>query len=62
VARDTFEDVDQRDVERRPDGLGNALVIFTTLILLAACFVMQKALKDHYNAGMFADKSASANP
>jgi hypothetical protein len=62
MARDTYEDVDQRDTEAKPEVLGTVLVIFTTIALLAACWVMQKGLKDHYNAGMFAEKTASGAP
>ena len=59
MARDIYEDHDEVSEAPR-DGLGNGLVILTTLVLLAACFFMQKALGKHYNAGMFADKTKSA--
>ena len=52
MARETFEDVD----EVRTDSLANGVVIMTTLLLVAAIFVMQKGLKDHFNAGMMASK------
>jgi hypothetical protein len=56
MARETFEDVD----EVRPDHLANGVVIMTTLLLVAAIFVMQKALKDHFNGGMMASKEVAA--
>jgi hypothetical protein len=59
MARDSFEDVDKADAESGPDHLANAVVILTTVVLLAACFVMQKGLAKHFNAGMFADKTAA---
>ncbi len=59
MARDIYEDHDE--VSEAPgERLSGGLVIITTLVLLVACFCMQKALKDHYNQGMFADKKASA--
>jgi hypothetical protein len=56
MARETFEDVD----EVRTDSLANGVVIMTTILLLAAIFVMQKGLKEHFNAGMMASKDAPA--
>jgi hypothetical protein len=32
----------------------------TTIVLLGAVFLMQKGLKDHFNAGMMASKEAPA--
>lgn len=62
MARDTYTDVDEADSESKPDVLGTAIVVLTTLVLLVATYVMQTALKDHYNAGMFADKTKTAPP
>lgn len=59
MARDIYEDADAVDAEPSGEGLSNALVIVTTILLLGACIVMQQALKKHFNAGMFADKNAS---
>lgn len=59
MARDVYEDSDAVDAEPKKEGLVNGLVIVTTLILLGACIVMQQALKKHFNAGMFADKTDS---
>ncbi len=57
MARDIYEDHDELEGEAPKDGLGNGLVIMTTIILLVACWAMQTALKDHFNAGMFAEKT-----
>ncbi len=57
--RDRFEDYDEHSPEPKRDGLATGLVCLTTLVLLAAVFFMQKALKDHFNAGMFKDKGAA---
>ena len=54
MARDIYEDADAVDAEPKGEGLSNALVIVTTILLLGACIVMQQALKKHFNAGMFA--------
>ena len=59
MARDIYEDADAVDAEPKGEGLSNALVIVTTILLLGACIVMQQALKKHFNAGMFAGKSDS---
>jgi hypothetical protein len=61
MARDIYEDHDEVSEAPR-DGLGNGLIILTTLVLLAAIFFMQKALKEHYNAGFMADKTKAAPP
>ncbi|MCA9315637.1 MAG: hypothetical protein R3F05_11635 [Planctomycetota bacterium] len=55
MARDIYEDHD--DTQAPKEGLGNALVYITFLMLALAVFMAQKALKDQYNAGMLADKS-----
>lgn len=57
MARDVYQDHDE-DVEVRRDGLGNGLVIVTTLLLIGAIFFMQKALGDHFGKGMFGDGKA----
>ena len=59
MARDIYEDHDE--VEEAPkDGLGTGLIIMTTILLLLALFTIQTAMKDHFNEGMFADKTAPA--
>ena len=60
MARDIYEDHDEVS-EPAGEMLSSGLIIITTLVLLAACFFMQKALKNHYNAGMMAEKSAAAD-
>jgi hypothetical protein len=65
MAKDTFEDRDEDVLAERAaagDALGNALVYVTTLILVVAFVVMQMALKDHYNGGMFKEQAAPAAP
>jgi hypothetical protein len=62
MARDTFDNKDELDVAVKPDGLGNALVIVTTLVLLLAFVLAQQAARNQYNAGMFgggAEKTAT---
>jgi hypothetical protein len=60
MARDIYEDHDEVSEAPR-EMLSSGLIIITTLVLLAACFFMQKALADHYGGGFLADgKSAPA--
>lgn len=58
MAKDVYESHDEQEAPR--DGLGNGLVIVTTLVLLLSIFVIQKAMADKFNAGMLADKAAPA--
>lgn len=60
MARDTYETRDELDVPEARDGLGSALVILTTILLIAAFFLIQKGMGDRYNAGMLADKQAQS--
>lgn len=60
MARDIYADADAVDAEPKGDGLANALVIVSTLVLLGACIVMQLAIKKHFNAGMFKDKNVES--
>ena len=55
MAKDSFDNKDEMDAPAASDGLGNALVIVTTVILLGALFVVEKAMADKYNGGMFKD-------
>jgi hypothetical protein len=55
MAKDTYETNDELDARAKPDGLGNALVIVTTVILLTAFIVVEKSIAKHYNGGMFSD-------
>ncbi len=55
MARDVYEDHDETTATR-PEGLGNALIYLTFLILATALFLSQNVLKKHFNVGMFADK------
>jgi hypothetical protein len=60
MARDTFDNKDELDAPVQTDGLGNALVIVTTLVLLVAAVLAQQAAKNQYNAGMFGEGAAAA--
>jgi hypothetical protein len=55
MARDIYEDQDGAEAPK--DGLSNGLIYLTFIVLVAAIFITQKALKDHYKAGMLADKA-----
>ena len=59
MARDTFENKDEMDAPAQKDGLGNALVVITAVVLLIAFILTQQALKEQYSAGMFADSGAA---
>ena len=62
AAKDVYEDHDEMSAEPRKEGLGNGLVIVTTLVLIAAVVLMQQGLKKHFNEGFFADKKAATAP
>ena len=53
MARTKTIDQDQEDAGVAPEGLGNGLIVVTTLLLLGAFIVMQLALGDHFATGMF---------
>ena len=55
MAKDTYETSDEIEVRAKPDGLGNALVIVTSIILVTAFIVCEKSIAKHYNGGMFSD-------
>ena len=59
MARDTYETKDELDAPQAQDGLGNALVILTTILLLIGFILIQKGMGDRYDAGMLADKTAA---
>jgi len=58
---DIYEDYDQ-PAPASSDGLGNGLVILTFLVLLVAVWFMQRALGDHFGAGLFAKKGGEGPP
>ena len=61
MARDSFDNKDEMDAPAGSrDGLGSALVIVTTVILVLAFYLMERNLKEKYNVGMLADQGASA--
>ena len=59
MARDIYEDYDALDQGDQKDGVATALCVITTLILLLSVYMIQKALADHFQVGMLADKSAA---
>jgi len=59
MARDIYEDADAVDAEPKKEGLANALVIVTTIVLLIAFFAMEQANKKHFDAGMFGSGKAT---
>jgi hypothetical protein len=64
MAKDTFDNKDELDAPTATDGLSSALIYVTTLILLIAFFVMEKAIADKFDAGMLGEghKAAPAGP
>ena len=53
MARTQLVDQDEQHADAAPEGLGNGLIIVTTLLLLGAFIVMQLALGKHFGMGMF---------
>ncbi len=60
MAKDTYETHDEMEAPK--DGLGNGIVYVTTLLLLAAVFVLQKAMGEKFDRGMFAKGGTAAAP
>lgn len=60
MAKDTYETHDEMEAPK--DGLGNGIVYVTTLLLLAAVFVLQKAMAEKFDRGMFAKGGTTAAP
>jgi hypothetical protein len=56
MARDIYQDSDAADAEQPREGLGSALVILTTVLLIGALIVMETARKKHFNEGLFGGK------
>jgi hypothetical protein len=50
---DDYVTHDEMDAASHRDATGTALIYVTTLLLLAAIFLYQKATAEHFNAGMF---------
>jgi hypothetical protein len=55
MAKDVYETYDETEPPR--EGLGSGLVLATTVLLLGAIFVINKAIAEKFNSGIFADKS-----
>lgn len=55
MARDIYEDYD--DTEAPKDALPTILAVLTLVVLLVACYMVQKALADHFKQGMLYDKN-----
>jgi hypothetical protein len=60
MARDVYETSDTQEVVVPKDGLGNGLVILTTIFLLIALILVQQAMKKHFNTGFFGKDKAPA--
>ena len=58
MAKDTYETHDE--MEPAKDGLGSGIVLVTTLLLLAAVFVIQKAMGEKFDRGMFGSGKVAA--
>ena len=53
MARDIYEDHDAATAESQSDPVTTILVVLSTLVLLLAIYMVQRALADHFNQGMF---------
>ena len=53
MARDVYESSDSTEVVQRKDGLSYALVVMTTIALLAAIVLIEQAKKKHFDTGIF---------
>ena len=60
MAKDTYETHDEMEAPK--EGLGNGLVYVTTLLLLVAVFVMQRAMADKFDRGMFGKGGSPTAP
>ena len=54
-----YETSDETEVVKAKDGLGNGLVVLTTIALLLAIVLTHQAMKKHFNTGFFGQ---SKNP
>ena len=48
-----YETSDETEVVKTRDGLGNGLVVMTTIALLVAIVLVHQAMKKHFNTGFF---------
>jgi hypothetical protein len=48
-----YETSDETEVVKTRDGLGNGLVVLTTIALLLAVVLVHQAMKKHFNTGFF---------
>jgi len=62
MGRETYETHDELDQPATQDGLGNALIVLTTVLLVFAFVLIQKGMSERFGAGMFADKAAAPAP
>lgn len=60
MAKDTYESHDEMEAPR--DGLGNGLVVVTTLLLLVAIWAVQRAMADKFDRGMFGKTTTTGTP
>ena len=59
MARDIYEDHDEVGGDAK-DPVATILVVLSTLTLLLALYMIQKALGDHFNEGMMKKDKATA--
>ncbi len=60
MANDKYETHDELDQPAINDGLGNSLIVLTTIVLVVAFVLIQKGMGERFGAGMFADKAGPA--
>ena len=48
-----YESSDATEVVKAKDGLGNGLVVLTTIALLLAVILVHQAMAKHFNTGFF---------
>ena len=56
MARDIYEDHDELAAGSQSDPVTTILVVLSTLVLLLAVYMVQRALADHFNQGMFKEE------
>ena len=60
MAAQTYETHDELDKPQANDGLGNALIVVTTVVLLIAFILIEKGMAERFNAGMFGEPPKAA--
>ena len=62
MAAQTYETHDELDKPQATDGLGNALIVITTIVMLIAFILIEKGMGERFNAGMFGDPAKAPAP